>query len=67
MTSTSLSRPALVPGQTATTSDPVRQALVEALTGAVLDELGAVGLARTTPAATKTAPGRKISTVSAGG
>ncbi len=60
-------QPALVPRRTTATGAPVRQALVAALIGAVLDELGAVGVARTTPAATKTAPGRKISTEGAEG
>ena len=67
MTATSLPRPELIPGRPATTSGPVRQALVEALIGAVLDELGTTGVARTTPGATKTAPRRKISAVSAEG
>ena len=59
MTSTSVPQSTLVPGPSATTSDPVRQALVDALIGAVLDELGDVGVARTTPGATKTAPKAK--------
>ena len=67
MTSTSLPRPALVPGRAATTSGLVRQALVEALIGAVRDELAAGGVVRASPAVTKTAPTRKISTVSAEG
>ena len=67
MTSTSLPRPARVPGLPAATSGPVRQALVEALIGAVLDELGTVGVARATPGATKTAPRQKISAASAEG
>lgn len=54
-------------GETMTATSVLRPALVEALIGAVLDELGAVGVARTTPAATKTAPRRRISTVSAEG
>ena len=59
MTSTSLPQPALVPRRTTTTGDPVRQALVNALIGAVLDELG--GVARTTSVAAKNAPRRDTS------
>ena len=41
-------------GRTATPRGPVRQALVEALIGAVLEELGGVGAARATPGTAKT-------------
>ena len=59
---------ALVPRRKSATGAPVRQALVDALIGAVLDELGAVDVARPTPAATKTLQGkRSICTVSAEG
>ena len=57
-----VSQPALVPRRTTTTSGLVRQALVDALIGAVLDEMGAVGVSRTTPAATQNGPKPEIST-----
>jgi len=52
-------QPALVLPRTTVSRAPVKQALVDALIGAVLDELGGVDVARITPAATKTAPRQK--------
>ena len=60
MASTTLLQSAVVPRRTTTTSDPVRQALVDALIGAVLNEMEAVDVSRSTPAATKTAPREKL-------
>ncbi len=62
-----LPQPALVPRRTTATREPVRQALIDALIGAVLDELGAGGVPRTTSAAAKNAPRREISTREAEG
>ena len=67
MTATSMPRPALVPRRRATTSGPLRQARVDALIGAVLDEMGAVGVARTTATAVQPAPRRKTSSGRADG
>ncbi len=57
----------LVPRRTTATRAPVRQALIDALIGAVLDEMGAGGVPRTTAAAAKNAPRREISTREAEG
>ena len=55
-----LPQSALVPRRTTATRTPVREALVDALIGAVLDEMEAVDVSRSTPAATKTAPREKL-------
>lgn len=67
MTPTVVPRPAPVPGRPTTISGPVRQALIEALIGAVLDEREAVAVARMTPTVVKPALRRKTSAESADG
>ncbi len=53
MTSNRVPRPVRVPRRTTTVSAPVRRALVDALIGAVRDELDAVDVSRTKRANTK--------------
>ena len=60
-------RGALVSRRTTMMSGPEKKAFVEALVGAVLDEIGAVGMIRTKPAATKSTRKRKPSTRAAEG
>ena len=61
MTSNTEPQAARVSRRTTTASGPVRQALVDALIGAVLDEMDAVGVSRTTSAVTTHATSREIS------
>ena len=67
MTATTSPHSAVVPRRTTARRGPVRQALVDALIGAVLEELEAVGVSRPQPVATKHARGEKSPLVSAEG